>query len=304
MIKFFLKSRFDDVLLATELYRPEGVNPKALVQIVHGMCEHKERYRPFVEFLVENGYAVVIHDQRGHGESVKKNKDLGYLYNGGWNALVEDMKDILEYARSILPDGLPVCVLGHSMGSMVARSYLKRYDSTINTMILSGSPSDNPLKGRARVFASICSALLGAHCRPKILHKKSFGEFNLAFRNEEFPNAWVCSDPDVQEAYHNDPLCNFRFTANGFKNLFLLMEDCYSVEGWEPQNPAVPVYFLSGAEDPCRVDDISLENAVNNIKRAGYQRVTFKMYPKMRHEILNEKDKQTVWNDILNILQQ
>ncbi|MBO4447681.1 MAG: lysophospholipase [Bacteroidales bacterium] len=298
MTEFKLKSADGAVSLSVAVFMPES-SPKGIVQIVHGMCEHKERYYPFMDFLRENGYASIIHDQRGHGATVSSPEDLGYMGKDGWLALLDDVKTVNGYIREACP-GLPLTLFGHSMGSLVVRCYTKRYDSTINRLFVCGSPSDNPAKGAGAVLATLFGVLRGWHYRPKLLNTISFAGYNKGFEGDGFSRAWVCSDTEVLEKYHNDPLCRFRFTSDGFLNLMKLVQDCYSQKGWKVENPELPVHFISGALDPCRISDKALGEAVDLMKKVGYGNVSLKIYPGMRHELLNEKDHLSVWNDVLS----
>lgn len=295
-----VKASSDDLMLAVTVIAPQE-NVRAIVQIVHGMCEHKERYFPFMEYLAQKGYACIIHDQRGHGESVKSERDLGYLYSGGWKAMVDDVMAVGDYARAKF-FGSKFILFGHSMGSLVVRSYTKRYDNTIDGLFVCGSPSDSPAKGFAKAIALVDGKLLGWHYRPRLLQKLSFGAYNRPFRKEGFKNAWVCSDRKILEQYHSDPLCRFQFTANGFYNLMGLMQDCYSQKDWIVLRPNIPVRFISGALDPCLTSDSCFEKAVNHMQKAGYNDVTFRLYEGMRHEILNETRHAEVWDDIVSVL--
>lgn len=294
-----LISPVDGLKLSLMYIAPEGA-PKGIVQIVHGMCEHKERYIPLMEFIASNGFAAVCCDLRGHGASMKSPEDLGYMGKGGWLAMVDDAKAVTDWAKARWP-GVPFTLFGHSMGSMVVRSYAKRYDRGIDSLIVCGCPSDNPAKGGGILLARLMGALRGWHYRPHILQKMSFGEYNKPFAHEGWVSAWVCSDPDILEAYHNDPLCKFIFTSDGFLNLLLLMKDCYS-KGDRAGHPELPVHFISGGKDPCRLTDKALEGAVRAMKDKGYKEVTLKIYPGLRHEIHNETDHDEVWNDILSYL--
>lgn len=297
---FSLRASADDLDLAVLLIAPESA-PKGIVQLVHGMCEHKERYIPFMEYLASNGYAAIIHDHRGHGASVKSVDDLGYMYDGGWKAMVEDIRIVNIAVRELYPE-LPVNLFGHSMGSLAVRSYLKRYPDTVSSLFVCGSPSDNPAKGVAEFMAASIGRIRGWHYRPGILQKLSFGAFNKPFEADGYPSAWVCSDKEILEAYHNDPLCQYVFTSNGFYNLMGLMKDCYSGKGWTLKDKSLPVHFISGAQDPCRTSDKAFNEAVEKIGRVGYECVTSRLYPGMRHEILNETDRMTVWSDVLSVL--
>lgn len=300
MKEMTLPASADDLQLAMLVSVPEAV-PRGVVQLVHGMCEHKERYIPFMEWLTEHGYVCVIHDHRGHGASVKAPGDLGFFYSGGWQALVEDVRVVCDWARGQWP-GLDLTLFGHSMGSMVVRSFAKRYDDRIDRLFVCGCPSDNPAKGVGKALADLTGLLRGWHFRPRSLQLMSFGTYNKPFAAEGWPAAWVCSDPETLKAYHADPLCQYCFTANGFSGLLGLMKDCYAAKGWKVSKPDLPVHFISGGEDPCRVSDKALQDAVEKMRKAGYRHVDLKIYPGMRHEILNETDRLTVWNDILNRL--
>ena len=295
-----IRSSIDDLNLAVLISKPEGA-PKGIVQIVHGMCEHKERYIPFMEFLSQHGYICVIHDHRGHGESVLGKDDLGYMYKGGWQALVEDIHSVREEVEKMFPS-LPYTLIGHSMGSMAVSSYVKRSDDTIDTLFVCGCPSYNNARWAGSVLAHLTAFFRGGHYRSRLLQRLSFGTYNKPFEKEGYPAAWVCSDPDILAEYHKDPLCMFTFTANGFINLLALMKDCYSGKGWKMANPSLPVHFISGAEDPCRISDQDINKAVEHMKRVGYANTDLKLYDGMRHEILNETGKMDVWNYILDRL--
>lgn len=297
-----IPSAFDSLELGAIVIKAE--NPKAIVQIAHGMCEHKERYIPFMEYLASNGYSCICHDHRGHGESVKSPDDLGYMYSGGWKALVDDCYQVSRYAENAYP-GLPLYLFGHSMGSMVVRSYAKRHDSCLKGLFVCGCPAYNPAAPVGKVLAHLLGAFSGGHNRPKLLQSMSFGSFNKPFAAEG-PNAWVCSDLQARAKYNADPLCQFQFTSNGFENLLGLMLDCYedpSKGGWNGINPELPIRFLSGGDDPCRGSDQALNDAVRLMQRAGYRDVTLKTYPGLRHEILNETTHLEVWNDVLRELE-
>ena len=292
-----LTSKVDALPLAVLVCRGEG-EPKGVFQIVHGMCEHKERYIPFMEYLASKGYASVIHDHRGHGESVRSAEDLGYFYEGGWQALVEDIRTVNGWAHRQWP-GLPVLLFGHSMGSMAVRSYTKRYDDTIDALFVCGCPSFNSGAAVGKLLSRAIGAVRGTRHRPKLIQKMAFGGYARKFAGESSPNCWVCSDISTVEKYDADPLCNYMFTANGFENLFSLMQDCYSREGWKMSRPDLPVRFVSGADDPCLISPKAFAGAVENMRKAGYVDVGSHLYPGMRHEILNEKGREKVWEDIV-----
>jgi len=274
-----------------------GKEPKGILQIIHGMCEYKERYIPFMEYMAQKGYVCIIHDHRGHGKKTPIG-DLGYMYKGGWRAMVEDVRIVNEWIRSILP-GYKCVLFGHSMGSMVARSFVKRYDDHVDELFVCGCPSYNGAAVLAQGMAKVIGMLCGGRHRSKLIDFLAFGSFNKPFRNEGYKSAWVCSDKEVLEKYHKDPLCMFTFTANGFYNLFGLMRDCYSKKGWVKKHTSIPVHFISGGEDPCRISDDKFVQAATLMRTIGYMHFSVHLFPEMRHEILNETNKLKVWNYIL-----
>jgi len=300
MNKTTLKSSFDELNLAVAYIEPVDA-PRGTVQIVHGMCEHKERYYPLMRYLASNGYVCVIHDNRGHGGSVKDRADLGFMYRGGWQALVEDIETVRRWSEKQWP-GLEKTLLGHSMGSLAVRSYVKRHDMEIDRLIVIGSPNYRCGTKLGKAIAGTIGTLFGGRHRSHLLQKMCFGSFNRPFKKDGYASSWICSEKKVLEEYHSDPLCNFTFTANGFRNLLGLMVDCYSVDGWKAGNIDLPVYFLSGKNDPCLISEKAMDESIRKMHRLGYYTVECEMFDGMRHEILNENGNQKVWNRLLDIL--
>lgn len=278
---------------------PDGIPIRAVLQISHGMCEHKERYLDFMEKMTCRGAVCVIHDHRGHGNSVMDHRDLGYMYQGGADLLVEELHLVTEYANIHWPE-VPLWMLGHSMGSLAARVYLKKYDSELQGMVLTGSPSRNRLAGIGMGLARIQAACSGEglHCRSRLLEGMAFGPFAAKFRKEKNRFSWCCSNPEIQKAYAEDPLCGFTFTADGFLTLGQLMKRTYDSKGWEGKNLSLPILFLSGEDDPCYRSRREFEQAAEHLKKQGYENVKTKLYPGMRHEILFEKDGQKAVEEI------
>ena len=287
----------DDVQLSTLVIAPES--PKAVFQLVHGMAEHKKRYIPFMNYLSEKGYACVINDLRGHGESVASPEDLGYMGKGGMRSLVDDVHNVTAWAKEQYP-GLPVFLLGHSMGSMIVRSYLKRYDMDIDGLIVCGSPSSNPAAGLGDFIAGCIGLFKGERYRSAFLADLSTGSYDRRFKADGLKNSWLSTNRANVQAYNNDPLCGFTFTVNGYRNgLFRLMKDIYSPKGWAVAHPGLPVHFIAGSDDPCIVSIRKFSEAVSFLRARGYREVTSKVYPGLRHEILNEIGREDVFRDVL-----
>ena len=297
----FLSSRHDQLPLSVMTLEPES-QPVGVLQISHGMCEHKERYLPLMKLLCSKGYVCVIHDHRGHGQSVRSTEDYGYFYEKGALGLIQDLAQITHYARKQYP-ALPVYLLGHSMGSLIARCLLKRYPALIDGLIVCGCPSNNPASQVAADLVGVLQKQFGPRHRSEKIYKMVFDRFSARWP-QEGKNSWVCSNPDVQTEYEDDPACGFVFTLNGFEGLFRLMNIVYSGRGWTIEDPEKPIWFISGGDDPCMISRAKLIDAISVLQLAGYENVTYRIYEGMRHEILNETDKQRVFEDIYGRLEQ
>lgn len=294
-----IESRSDGLRLGMLLSEADA--PKGVVQLCHGMSEHKERYVPFMEFLSENGYHCLIHDHRGHGESVLSPDDYGYFYDNGADAVIDDIYTINKYLHNQYM-GLPLYLFGHSMGSLAVRAYCKKYDSTISGLIVCGSPSYNRAVSLGKFFADFLAKIRGDKFKSKMIHKMALGNYNKKFESEGSPHGWLSSDPAVVKAFDESPLCGFPFTVNGYSSLFTLMIEVYSKTGWKIGHQDLPILFISGEEDPCAVSRGDFLKAVGVMRKIGYTNVTYRLYENMRHEILNESGKKQVMEDVLAFL--
>lgn len=281
------------------MVEPEG-KTEAVIQIAHGLCGCKERYMPFMLYMAEHGVACVACDHRGHGASVKSMDDLGYMYDGGYKALVEDMKLVTDWTVKSFPD-VPVVLLGHSMGSLAARIYLKKYDWELSGVILSGSPGYNPMVWPAMLLTGLLNMMGDGRMRLGFIQNYTNSRFNRRFSSEG-QLAWVCSVPQEREKMLSNPLTNYHMTVNMMHNLLLMMAHTYSRRGWRVMNPDLPVTFISGADDAVMVSEKKLHDAAKMMAGLGYDNVTAAIFSDMRHEILNEVDKEVVWQDILDFI--
>lgn len=276
-------------------------NILGVVQIVHGMCEHRKRYYPFMEFLAKKGYLTVIHDNRGHGQSIENMNYLGHFHEGGYEALVDDIRQI-NYLIKEKINGVPYILLGHSMGSLAVRCFMKKYDGCVDKIILCGSPSAYTITPLGLMLTNIIAKIKGENKHSKFLDYIVVNS-NFESKFEGPVHSWICSDAEVVDIYNKDPLCNFTFTINGYKELLKLMMECYSKKYWYMNNKNVPILFLSGKEDPCHISPRNFGKSVHFLKNRGYENVTARLYGGMRHEILNEKNKKRVYMDIYNFVE-
>lgn len=295
-IKFI--SNFDSLELDALIYIPDDI--KGIVQIAHGMVDHKSRYIPFLEFLATHGYVACIHDHRGHGNSVKCKEDLGHFYDKTGKAIVDDVHQISLYLKERFKN-VPFILFGHSMGSLVVRVYASKYDNDIDKLIVCGSPSNNPATNAALALIDLDIKFKGERHISKTFTSLSTGDYNKAYSNEG-NNAWLSVNKQNVIDYNNDPKCGFPLTLNGYRNLILLMKETYKMDGWVMNKPNLPILFISGSDDPCAISKEKWLEAIDNMKSHGYTNINGKMYEGYRHEILNEDIKEEVFNDILNFI--
>lgn len=271
--------------------------PEGIVQILHGMSEHKERYINFMKYLSDNGYVCVIHDHRGHGKSISSNNILGYFGNDN-NILVEESYKVTKYIKKKYND-LNITLFGHSMGSLVARAYIQKYDSEINGLVLSGTPTYNPLSKIGIILANVICTLEGEKKHSKLLNTLSVGSYNKGFI---LKNEWLSFNKENILNYNEDKLCGFVFTNNGFKMLFKLLDNVYKKKKYEVNNQNLPILILGGKDDPVIGSQEKFEHLHNFLLTLGYENIKTKLYSNMRHEILNENKKQSVYKTILTFI--
>lgn len=293
--KYEVVSKYDNLILDVLNYHID--NPKAVIEISHGMAEHKERYIPFMEYFNSKSYACVIHDHRGHGKSVKDKDDLGYFNDAKADAIVEDLSLVIEDTKKRYPDK-KIILLGHSMGSMVVRKYIKKKDDNIDALIVCGSPSFNPLSKLALILIKIMEIFKGERYRSSLIQNLAFGSYTKGI-DGTLDERWISYNEDNVKSYHENELDGFTFTLNGFKNLFTLMQDIYHKEGWNVSNKDLPILFIAGEDDPVIISKEKYQDAQNYLKNLGYRDVENYLYPMMRHEILNENDNEIIFTDIL-----
>jgi len=280
-------------MIERKIIAPES--PRAVIVLVHGMSEHKERYYPFMNYLSESGYATVIADTRGHGPSCPP-EDLGWFGKDGAATVIEDTAALIKYARETWP-GLKVFLLGHSMGSMTVRCILKRHPELIDGLVVVGSPSWNPATPAGILLTKVMALFRGDRFRSNMVTGMMFSECIRRFKDEPFHNAWLSTNYGNVEEYNADPLCGFKFTLNGYRTVMQLMAETYSPKGWAPAT-GIPVHFASGEDDPFINTPEDFRKAVEFVRSNGYKDVSSTLYKGMRHEILNEVNRELVWADL------
>ena len=288
---FKLVSDCDGLKLDVTMFVPKKI--KGIVQLSHGMVECKEYYYDFMRYLTTNGYVTIINDHRGHGKSVKSDDDLGYFYDETAEYIVEDLHQITKYVKDKFP-GKKVILFGHSMGSLVVRKYIKKYDYEIDKLIVCGSPSENKLAGFGVNLTKIFKKIKGEKYRSDFLNRLS----GLPDKDK----SWLSKDSDYVNKYMNDKYCSFVFTTNGFMNLTKLMVDVYSKKNWVLKNKDLPIFFIAGKEDLVIKNEKAWMKSIKFLKDIGYKNIEYKLYDDMRHAIVLEKNKELVYDDIMKFL--
>ncbi len=283
------------------LYMPDNNDPICIVQLIHGMAEHQGRYRSFAQYLATNRIAVITSDLRGHGNNVNRTAELGYFGDNAVSRLVGDVHENTLYVKEHFP-GLPYAIIAHSMGTLIATLYLKKYDNFLDGLILTGMPAYRPGCAVGELLIKLLILLKGDYYRSKIADSLITGKYAKAFSREKSDFAWLSENEENVRNFEKDPKCGFVFTLNGFETLLELMQQTYSKGSWIRKNPKLPIRLLSGEKDPYRINKAGFMKSVHLFSDNGYTNVAYLLYPGQRHQILMDTKKDVVYRDILSEL--
>ena len=302
MIKeeLYYDSRDEKSRLHGVRYIPEDKDSiRCIVQIVHGMAEYIERYEEFAEFLTARGCVVIGEDHMGHGKSVGKYGKYGYFCEQDpATVLVRDVHRLKKATVELYPN-VPYVIVGHSMGSFIVRNYMFPYGKGIDAAVIMGTGM--PRKAVlviSRTLAAAQRILLGAGKKGKLLDKLAFGSYNRHIQNPKTPFDWLSREGERVKQYLEDPMCGFVFTINGFETLFELISRLYHAENLERIPKKMPVFLLSGDDDPVGDYGKGVRKAYISLRAVGLEDIKIKLYEGGRHELLNETNRQDVMQDI------
>lgn len=278
---------------------PENQQPRAVMTIMHGMAEHVLRYDDFAGFLAKNGIAVVAADMISHGKSISENGIRGYFGpENGWEKLIEDALNVHQVIKQTYPY-IPSILFGHSMGSFLARAYAARHGKDMDMFIFCGTAGHNSTIPVAKLIAKHEIKHKGAAVPSQALNKLAFGAYNKPFEGRtEFD--WLSANRANVDRYIEDPLCGFTFTSAGFYDLFTGIEEV-SKKDWAKNVPAKPIMVIAGSDDPVGSMGDGPREVASRLTASGHN-VLLKLYPNMRHEILNEANNHIVYKDILDFI--
>lgn len=302
-IEFKLPSRDGIHKLHVVFWKPEQ-EVRGVVQISHGMIEMIERYDAFAHYLNDNGFAVIGNDHLGHGLTAGRDEDLGYFCRKNMSAtVVSDLHRVTRYAKKHYSD-VPYFLLGHSMGSFMARRYIMTYGNELTGAILVGTGKQSTLTLVAgKALSEFIRFTRGDRYHSKLIERLAFHNYLSHIKNPRTESDWITRDEKAVDLYCANKYCNFKFTINGYRTLFEVLtfiQKDYNIENIPCE---LPLLFLAGGMDPVGNYGKSVNEICCEYKKKGINDVSMKLYPDDRHEILNELDKEQVYSDILRWLE-
>ncbi len=303
MIDFTLPSTVPGRTLHAFRCIPEG-EVRAIVQLSHGMVEFIDRYKPLAEDLAGRGILVTGHDHLGHGGSIRTKDDYGYFAQPDGNrAVLDDLHAMTTLTKQLYP-GVPYFLLGHSMGSFYARQYLCEYGAELDGAILMGTGyQPKALVTLARTVCRVLAVFFGWQHRSKLVRDLSFLGYNKGLEGRT-PHDWLNRDPAEVDKYRADERCMFTFTLNAYYSMFTGILRLYDPDFLNRMPKDLPLLFLAGDADPVGEQSKGVQRAIDSLKAVGVQNITQKFYPGARHELLMELNRQEVFADIGNWLDQ
>lgn len=277
---------------------------RGVIQVVHGMSEHIDRYQSFAANMVQMGYAVVGHDHIGHGKTAAQEADLGHIpLSAGKEAMIADIHKLREYVGGHYGAQAPYILFGHSMGSFLVRTYLARHPHAVNAAVICGTGQQPAaLSAGGNMLARLLCAVKGERFRSSFLDNMGAGSYAKGIPNARTKFDWLATDPAVVDAYFADPLAGFMFTVAGYAALTSLTAEMVKPSCAQAVPKDLPLLFIAGEEDPVGDCGRGVRAAAQQYRNAGCACVEEILYSGMRHEILNEPIRQQVCQDVCDWL--
>ena len=283
------------------MWIPQDTEPRAIIQLAHGMCEYVARYDDWARRFAAQGIVFCGNDHLGHGQTAEAKTDLGYTATrGGADYIVEDLYTMTGMIKSRFPN-LPLFLYGHSMGSFAARLYLVRYGEELTGALISGTAGPEQPTSLALKLTHAIARARGHRHRSKFITSLAFGAYNKRFAKEKDPNAWLTRERSVRERYASDPFCCYVFTAAGYDTLFHLLGAVSSKQWAENVPKHLPILLFAGDMDPVGNYGKGVKKIYERL-RAQQCNVTLKLYEGGRHEMHNEENRDEVFEDIMDFL--
>lgn len=275
-------------------------NPAAVLQIIHGIAEHAGRYERFASYMADNGIFTVIFDLVGHGKSAEERNELGYLPDKeGWMVFSDDTEKLRAIEKQKHPD-IPYIILGHSMGAFILRTYMISHSRKISGAILSGDGCKPDLLLDVGIMTAESEIKKnGGDVKSEKLKKLSMGKNNSRIDNIVNGNEWLSRDNTVSDMYTEDKLCDFLPGAVMYRELFKGIKYAQNRKNLAKIDADIPVLMISGECDPVGDYGKGARKVKKLLEKAGVKNIKSKFYPGGRHEMLNEINKEEVYEEIL-----
>lgn len=282
-------------------WKPENLSKvKGVLQLIHGSAEHAKRYDDFANYLVKYGYIVIADDHRGHGKTAQTQEDLGFFAEtNGWETIIDDLYEVTALIKKKYPN-LPIVMFGHSMGSFMERHYIIKYGTNIEAAVICGTAYHPKwLLMISKMIAEHDQKKLGPKEKDQMVYNLSYAKFNKRFEKEGATGVeWISTDKKVQKAFKEDPLSGQVFSTSAFKDMFTGLMYIVSLKNIKKAPKDLPIFFISGQDDPVGKFGKGVKKVYRLFKK-HHTNLSFKLYPHARHELLNEKIKDEVYQDIL-----
>lgn len=289
--------------LALFRFLPEG-GAEAVVQICHGMSEYSERYTDFASFLTEKGIAVFSLDYPGHGKSIGENGVKGHIGKGkALDLLVRDHALLTDTVVRKTYRHLPLVLYGHSMGSFVARKYIKEYSDKVDGVIISGTSGPDTPAWLGSAIASVVGFFKKETSPSPLIARLAFMGYNKKFARPVKSHSWLSSVDEVVDAYENDPLCGFPFTAPSFRQMFDCIKEVNSDDWFDNVPLSLPMLLVSGSLDPVGNYGRGPKTIFDKLTDRELSDLSLKIYEGCRHEVHNEFKKEEVYADMLSFIE-
>ena len=284
----------DGYELSLAVFKAE--NPKAVIQMVHGMEEHKERYYDFCEFLAKQGFSSVVSDLRGHGSNAPLLSHISDKH--GERLLIDDQREIRKYIAEQFKD-VPVYLFGHSMGTIISRVLLETEGDQYQKVALSGYVNPNTVAGIGAFLVSFISLFKGKKGHSKLINNMAMGPFTKAVEDRKTDLDWLSYNKENVQKYIADPLCGVEFTLGSYHTLMKLLGLMAKPKNYNKVSKEQPILLISGDADPCTGGEKGRIASKDVLTKAGYENIEVNTLEHMRHEILNETEKEKVYQDLL-----
>lgn len=287
----------DNVQVYVKKWSEPSKKPKAIVQLSHGMVEHINRYNEFSEFLLSHDIFVYGNDHRGHGKTAEKQGLFGYLAKeNGFEHTTNDLFEVTKRIKQDYPD-TPLYLLGHSMGSFLARNYIRQNSELIEGVILSGTGYFPRITSR---IAKMIASTLPPKEKSPLMNSLAFGSYNKRIKDKRTNFDWLSRDNKMVQSYMEDPLCGHIPTARFFHDLMTGLVLIHNRKSIKSVRPNLPILFISGSEDPVGNYGKGVWKTANLYHDAGVKDTMVMILDQGRHELLNEKDRDLVYDEILH----